>query len=164
MSPKQRRSVLVLSVCVFAVALGGCGGGGTGVPNPDPVVTVPPTPPPPPPPAPPPPPPPPPPSSSFDDAEYRRSAGSVHGAITAYESGATGQGVKVAVIDTGLNPSLHEFTGRVDAASQDVVASRGVSDTDGHGTAVAATIVANRDGGRIQGVAFGATVISLDTE
>jgi subtilisin family serine protease len=163
MSPRQRRSVLVLSVCVFAVALGGCGGGGTGVPNPDPVLTVPPTPPPPPPPA-PPPPPPPPPTSTFDDAEYRRSAGSVHGAITAYESGATGQGVKVAVIDTGLNPSLHEFTGRVDAASQDIVANRGVSDTDGHGTAVAATIVANRDGGRMEGVAFGGTVISLDTE
>ncbi|MBV9929615.1 MAG: S8 family serine peptidase [Alphaproteobacteria bacterium] len=164
MSPKQRRSALVLSVCVFAVALGGCGGGGTGVPSPDPIVSVPtPSPPPPPPPA-PPPPPPPPPSSSYDDAEYRRSAGSVHGAITAYESGSTGQGVKIAVIDTGLNPGLHEFTGRVDPASQDVVASRGVSDSDGHGTAVAATAVANRDGGRMEGVAFGAMVLSLDTE
>jgi hypothetical protein len=163
MSPKQRRSALVLSVCVFAVALGGCGGGGTGVPSPDPVLTVPPSPPPPPPP-PAPPPPPPPPSSNFNDAEYQRSAGSVHGAVTAYDSGATGQGVKIAVVDTGLNPSLHDFTGRVDPASQDVVANRGVSDTDGHGTAVSATAVANRDGLGIEGVAFGATVLSLNTE
>jgi len=163
MSPRHRRAVLVLSVCVFAVAVGGCGGGGTGVPSPDPVVTVPPSPPPPPPP-PAPPPPPPPPSSSFNDTEYQRSAGSVHGAITAYDSGATGQGVKIAVVDTGLNPSLHDFTGRVDPASQDVVANRGVSDSDGHGTAVSATAVANRDGIGIEGVAFGATVLSLNTE
>jgi subtilisin family serine protease len=143
--------------------LGGCGGGGTGVPNPDPVVSIPTPPPPPPPPA-PPPPPPPPPTSSYDDVEYRKSAGSVHGAISAYDAGSAGQGIKIAVIDTGLNPSLHEFTGRVDSASQDLVANRGVSDSDGHGTAVAATAVANRDGSGIEGVAFGSTVISLNTE
>jgi hypothetical protein len=100
----------------------------------------------------------------LNDAEYQRSAGSVHGAVTAYTSGATGQGVKIAVIDTGLNGTLHEFTGRVDAASQDIVASRGVADTDGHGTAVSAVAVANRDGSGIQGVAYSATVLSLNTE
>jgi hypothetical protein len=146
-------------VCAFALALGGCGGGGTGVPSPDPIVSIPTPPPPPPPPA-----PPPPPTSAYDDVEYRKSAGSVHGAITAYDAGSTGQGVKIAVIDTGLNPNLHEFTGRVDGASQDLVASRGVSDSDGHGTAVAATAVANRDGSGMEGVAFGATVLSLNTE
>ena len=59
------------------------------------------------------------------------------GAISAWTKGATGQGVKLAVIDTGINPALAEFTGRIDGASGDVAGSRPLSDEDGHGTAVA---------------------------
>lgn len=71
--------------------------------------------------------------------------------------------MKVAVIDSGINPNLSEFTGRIDPASRDMVANRGVVDNEGHGTAVSATIAANRDGSRTLGVAFEATIISLNT-
>jgi hypothetical protein len=71
--------------------------------------------------------------------------------------------VKVGVVDTGINPNLAEFAGRIDPASQDVAGSRGVTDTEGHGTAVSATIAANRNGVGTMGVAFEATIISLNT-
>src|SRR5438094_8449486 len=60
MSPRQQRTLLVLSVCAFALALGGCGGDGSAAPStPGPILsaTAPPPPPPPPPRRPPPPPP-----------------------------------------------------------------------------------------------------------
>ena len=102
--------------------------------------------------------------TNFNDAEYSRSNGaSSHGSIAAYNAGATGRGVKIAVVDTGINPNLAEFAGKVDPASVDVVASRGVTDTDGHGTAVSAVAAAARDGQSIMGVAFEATILSLNT-
>lgn len=168
MKPNYRGNALIMSVCVAALALGGCGGGGTGTsPGPAPIAPAPPAPPPPPPPPPPPAPVPPPPATTttnFDDSEYRRSNGAVSSrAITAWNTGATGQNVKVGVIDTGINPSLAEFAGRIDPASQDVVAGRGVTDTEGHGTAVSATIAAARNGTQNVGVAFSSTILSLNT-
>jgi subtilisin family serine protease len=38
-------------------------------------------------------------------------------AIAAYDSGATGKGVKIGIIDSGINPALSEFAGRIDPAS-----------------------------------------------
>ena len=170
MKPDTRRNALILSVCVAALALGGCGGGGTGTsPGPAPIAPPPPAAPPPPPPPPPPPapapvPPPPPVGINFDDSEYRRSNAAVSSrAITAWNSGATGQNVKVGVVDTGINPNLAEFAGRIDPASRDVVANRGVTDTEGHGTAVSATIAAARNGSQNVGVAFSSTILSLNT-
>jgi len=158
MTRRRTRTVLVLSVCAAALALAGCGGGG-GTARPNPISS-----PPPPPPPPPSPPPPSPPPTNFDDAEYRRSNGAVSsGAIAAWQDGATGRNVKVGVIDTGVNPNLAEFTGRIDPASQDVAANRGVTDEEGHGTAVTAVIAANRNGSGIVGVAFESTIISLNT-
>ena len=57
-------------------------------------------------------------------------------AIAAYNAGATGKGVKIGIVDSGINPSLAEFAGRIDPASGDVAGNRGVSDEGGHGTAV----------------------------
>src|SRR5687768_13622261 len=116
MDRRLKRNVLIVSVCSAALVLGGCvgGGGGTGA-RPDPTLSAPPpAPPPPPPPAPPPPPPPPPPALSvrYNDSEYQRSNGAVSsGAIHAWDAGGTGRGVKVGVIDSGINPSLPEFAG-----------------------------------------------------
>src|SRR5438309_4789756 len=108
MTAHLARNRLAFSVCIFALTLGGCGGGssgGGGGGGVNPITPAPP--PPPPPPAPPPPPPPPPPASNFNDAEYRRSNGAnFEGAITAYDAGATGQGIKIGLVDTGVNPAL----------------------------------------------------------
>lgn len=81
----------------------------------------------------------------------------------AYDAGATGRGVKLAVIDSGLSATLPEFAGRIDPASRDMVSDRGVTDNEGHGTAVTAVAAAGLTGNRILGVAFDSTIISLNT-
>ena len=62
--------------------------------------------------------------------------------------------------DTGINPALSEFAGRIDRASGDVAGNRGVSDEGGHGTAVSAVAAAARNGSNTMGVAFDATIVS----
>lgn len=149
------RSARLFGPAALAGALlSGCGGGGSGVVStPTPVVTPTPT---------PVPSPIAPVATNFDTAEYRRSNGAVAAqAIGAYQAGATGSGVIAAVIDSGVNAASSEFAGRISPASRDLVAARGVSDEDGHGTAVAGTLLAARDGVGIHGVAFGATLLAL---
>jgi Subtilase family len=165
MRSMSRKHALALSAALVALALGGCGGGGGTGARPDPIAAPPPAPPPPPVPVPPPPPPPPGPTGSvFDDAEYQRSNGAnAHGAISAYNAGATGKGVKIGVVDSGVNPNLADFAGKIDPASADLVAHRGISDTDGHGTAVTAVAAAARNGSGVMGVAFDATILSFNS-
>jgi hypothetical protein len=79
----------------------------------------------------------------------------------AYGEGATGAGIVVAVVDTGVNSSHPEFTGRIDPASTDVAGDRGFDDLDGHGTGVAGVIAANRDGRAMHGVAFEARIMAI---
>jgi hypothetical protein len=67
------------------------------------------------------------------------------------------------VIDTGINPNLAEFAGRIDPRSQDIAADRGIVDQEGHGSAVSAVIAANHNGSGMEGVAFDATILSLNT-
>ncbi|HVL78993.1 MAG TPA: S8 family peptidase [Sphingomicrobium sp.] len=81
--------------------------------------------------------------------------------MSAYEKGFTGSGIKIAVIDSGINPSLGEFAGKIDPASRDLYNTRGVSDEDGHGTAVSAVAMAAKNNSGMHGVAFDSTVISL---
>jgi hypothetical protein len=101
---------------------------------------------------------------NYNDAEYGRSNGAgSHLAISAYNKGATGQGVKIAIVDSGINPDLPEFAGKVDPASRDVAGSRGITDTGGHGTAVSAVAAAARDGLGTLGVAFDSTILSFNT-
>jgi subtilisin family serine protease len=101
----------------------------------------------------------------FDDAEYQRSDAAVTAdALTAYNAGATGAGVKIAVLDSGLSNPGGEFSGRIDPASRDMAGNRGIADPDGHGTSVAAVAAAGRNGSDILGVAFGATVLALRTD
>ncbi|MCC5996771.1 MAG: S8 family serine peptidase, partial [Oceanicaulis sp.] len=71
----------------------------------------------------------------------------------------------MAVIDTGINTSHPEFIGRIDPASTDIVVSRGnFEDIDGHGTAVAGVIAANRDGVQMHGLAFESQVMAIRTD
>ncbi|MEO6581081.1 MAG: S8 family peptidase [Sphingomicrobium sp.] len=66
-------------------------------------------------------------------------------------------------MDTGINPGLADFAGRIDLTnSRDVTGgNRGLGDSDGHGTAVAAVIAGAKDGLEMHGVAFDATIVSL---
>jgi hypothetical protein len=99
---------------------------------------------------------------NYDTSEYRASNGAVTAqAISAYNAGATGQGIKVGVIDSGINPSLSEFAGRIDPASRDVAGNRGLGDQDGHGTAVSAVIAAAKNNTGMHGVAFDATIVAM---
>ena len=72
-------------------------------------------------------------------------------------------GKLVGVVDTGINPNLAEFAGRIHPASQDVAANRGIVDSEGHGTAVAGVIGMNRDGSGAMGMAFESRILSLNT-
>ncbi len=158
---KIDRKIAVGSSVIFALTLSACGGSGGGVsstpapPPPPPVVA--------PPPAPPPPPPPPPTTTNFATAEFNRSDGpGFHNAITAYQAGATGAGVTVGVIDSGIDPNSHEFTGRIHPQSADVTGgNRGLGDDDGHGTAVTRVIAAAKDDRDVHGIAFNATILAL---
>lgn len=170
------------SAAAAALALAGCGGGGgprsspAPTPLPDVIVTPAPAPVPAPTPAPVPPPSPtptpapapaptPPTGSAFATDEYRRSNAAVaSGAITAWDAGATGAGIKLAIVDSGLDAGLDEFTGRIDPASTDTAAARGVSDEDGHGTAVTAIAAAGRNNSRTLGIAFNSTILAYRTD
>jgi hypothetical protein len=157
MNARLARNALLLTACAAALVLSGCGGGGGGG-GPAPISAPPPAPPT------PPPPPPPPAPTGFNDAEYNRSNGtSTHNALAAYNAGATGRGVKIGIVDSGINPNLPEFAGKIDPASRDVAANRGLVDQDGHGTAVSAVAAAARDGLGTMGVAFDATILSFNT-
>lgn len=157
--PRIGRKIAIGSSVILALALSACGGGGVGstpVPPP-PTADVPPGPPA------TPPPPPPPPTISFATAEYLRADGpNFHRAITAYQAGASGRGVTVGVIDSGIDPNSHEFAGRIHAQSGDVTgADRPLGDDDGHGTSVSRVLAAAKDDRDIHGMAFDATILAL---
>ena len=70
-----------------------------------------------------------------------------------YGYAATGTGVHVYIIDTGILPTHAELAGRVAAGYSAVADGHGADDCNGHGTHVAGTV-----GGKTYGVAKGATL------
>ncbi|MEU4269421.1 S8 family serine peptidase [Streptomyces sp. NPDC026092] len=79
------------------------------------------------------------------------------GAPEAWAAGYTGKGVKVAVLDTGIDADHPDFAGLIDGTAS-FVPGEGVTDVNGHGTHVAGTIVGSGavSGGDNKGVAPGA--------
>ncbi|MET9854533.1 S8 family serine peptidase [Streptomyces sp. NPDC006450] len=79
------------------------------------------------------------------------------GAPEAWAAGYTGKGVKVAVLDTGIDVNHPDFAGLIDGTTS-FVPGEGVTDVNGHGTHVAGTIVGSgaASGGADKGVAPGA--------
>ncbi|NUW35986.1 S8 family serine peptidase [Nonomuraea sp. SMC257] len=82
------------------------------------------------------------------------------GAPQAWERGHTGAGVKVAVLDTGIDVTHPDLAGRV-AARADFTEAQNGRDLIGHGTHVASTIAGSgaASDGRYRGVAPGATLL-----
>lgn len=112
--------------------------------------------------------------SANDTGEYRRNynAAEFVNALYALDSGHTGQGVTVAVIDDGAVDANGELTGRIDTAlSRDFgsVTAGGQSTERNvlgdahadHGTAVANVIAANRNGSGTVGFAPDARIAVL---
>jgi hypothetical protein len=141
--PTHRRGgALLLAAGLFLAGCSGGGGPGTG-PGPQTIA-------PPPPPAPAPQPP-----SLFDTPEYRRSDAAVaSNVLPAWSEGASGAGVIVATLDSGIAAQSPEFAGRIHSSSRDVTGSgRPITDEGGHGTSVAGVLAAARDNQGIVGIA-----------
>ena len=86
----------------------------------------------------------------------------IHRAITAWQAGASGLGILLAVIDSGIDSDSPEFAGRLSAASADVAGARGLDNAHSdHGTRVAQVAAAARDNTGVMGIAWGATIMAL---
>ena len=64
-----------------------------------------------------------------------------------------GQGIRVAVLDTGVDATHPDLAGSVDDARDFTASPRGYSDSQGHGTHVAGTIAARQNDQGVIGVA-----------
>ncbi|MBA3939817.1 MAG: peptidase S8 [Sphingopyxis sp.] len=92
----------------------------------------------------------------------RRSDGvDFHGAITAYQAGATGQGVLAGVIDDGIDEDSPEFAGRISPLSADVAGTRGINGVGTHGTNVAQVLLGGKNDAGTMGIAFNAGLLVL---
>ncbi|MFI4975361.1 MAG: S8 family peptidase, partial [Caulobacterales bacterium] len=115
---------------------------------------------------PPPPPPPPPVLPPIPDpasAEFQANWGlaAIH-ADVAFNAGANGKGVTVAVIDTGVDPTQFDLQGAVSPQSTDVNAARDKPvGSDNHATLVAGVIAARYNGVGTIGVAYDSTILSI---
>ncbi|MFF3127359.1 S8 family serine peptidase [Streptomyces sp. NPDC057908] len=83
------------------------------------------------------------------------------GAPEAWAKGVDGKGVKVAVLDTGVDLNNADIKDRVTATRSFVDGAAAVQDGHGHGTHVASTIVGSgaNSGGKYKGVAPGADLL-----
>ncbi|MEM6414309.1 MAG: S8 family peptidase [Pseudomonadota bacterium] len=107
-----------------------------------------------------------PPSSVFGTAEFDvNSEFDQVNARSAFEAGINGDGVLVAIVDSGINADNPEFAGRIDPRSADLlipsvvgpldarIGGPDITDMDDHGTPIAALIGAARNGIGMQGIA-----------
>lgn len=74
----------------------------------------------------------------------------------AYTPSGTGAGVRAYIIDTGIQRTHPEFTGRVSSGFTSVKDGRGTEDCNGHGTHVAGTV-----GSKTYGVAKSVTLVAV---
>jgi subtilisin family serine protease len=84
------------------------------------------------------------------------------GAPAAWSAGLTGKGVKVAVLDTGIDTTHPDLAGGKVVASADFAESGSTTDHLGHGTHVASIVagIGARAAGARKGVAFGASLLN----
>lgn len=84
-------------------------------------------------------------------------------AASAYEAGATGRGITVAVIDTGIDFSQPDLSGNILGQSSDIIATRNqpADTTDRHGTRAAGIIASTFNGTGTIGVAYESKILSI---
>jgi hypothetical protein len=83
-------------------------------------------------------------------------------ASAAFSKGGTGQGITVAVIDTGVFANPPDLGGAISPASTDIITSRGQPNgTDQHATFVAGIIASRFNGQGTIGVAYDSTILSI---
>lgn len=154
-TPMEKRPPLFLQSAAVAalLALSACGGGGGGgggdigtagsfsAPTPPPIVQ---------------------PASNFETTEFNNAPGLAQiNAQDAYARDATGSGVIVAVVDTGVTATHPDLAANMDPNSTTIVAGTTNTDYIGHGTAVAGVIAAVKDDVGMHGVAYDATILSV---
>lgn len=83
------------------------------------------------------------------------------GAPAAQKAGYTGKGVKIAVLDTGVDATHPDLKGQV-VAAKDFAATNSTTDRHGHGTHVASTAAGTgaKSGGKYKGVAPDAKILN----
>jgi len=76
----------------------------------------------------------------------------------AWEDGLTGQGVGIAVVDTGIDPEHRDFEARIEASAD--FTGEGIEDLNGHGTHCASIAAGSgvKSEGKYRGVAPGASL------
>lgn len=83
-------------------------------------------------------------------------------ATSAWNAGATGAGINVGVIDSGIQFAQPDLAGRISPASTDVVPGRATPEgTDNHGTLVSGVVAAGFNGFGTIGVAYESTIVSI---
>ncbi|WP_369831624.1 S8 family peptidase, partial [Brevundimonas sp. MYb46] len=109
------------------------------------------------------PPPPPPASPSESSAEYQRNFGVVNtGAIAAWKTGATGRGITVSVVDSGIKLDHQDLAVNISSRSTDIISGRNQPHgPDSHGTGVSGVIAAAFNGYGTVGVAYNSTILSI---
>ncbi|MGO4410743.1 MULTISPECIES: S8 family peptidase [unclassified Brevundimonas] len=84
------------------------------------------------------------------------------GAIAAWQTGATGRGVTVGVVDSGIKLDHQDLAVNISPRSTDVVGGRNQPQgTDAHGTRVSSVIAAPFNNFGTVGIAFNATILSI---
>jgi subtilisin family serine protease len=108
--------------------------------------------------------------TNYNSAEYQASNGVLNAkALTAYTNGATGRGVMIGIIDSGIDLNSPEFNApnfgtRISELSRDVVSGRSLQDENGHGTYVAAVAAAAKNDSGVHGVAFNSALLIARTD
>ncbi|MFZ2871140.1 S8 family peptidase [Zavarzinia sp.] len=100
-------------------------------------------------------------ASVFETTEYKRQAAlAMVGASTAWATGASGQGIVVAVNDGQVDTSVSELSGQIASGGYNWI---GDSTPDSHATHLAGTIAASHDSTGMEGIAWSASILPLTT-
>jgi len=102
-----------------------------------------------------------------NSAEYRNQWGlGAINVLPAWQAGATGQGVTIAVLDTGVHYNHFEFAGRIAPGGQDYITGDGDpfdddADQGGHGSTMAGVIAAGFNNQGTVGIAYNARILPV---